>query len=142
MAVTICHEVQPIYKTKETKKQMTLQEKTLTTRLSNIIGDVTTYVAHLIADTYHDRWEEWTERMDDVTDEVNELNYIIGQLEEASKQRMLDKKLEEIDPERDYPSRVSALMGDMGKPKTDKKMNDRTLIVNMSSRKTLVLNRG
>lgn len=79
------------------------------------------YVDALLNDRLHDCWELWTLRMDEISDELRALNDNIGKLEDASKQRMLDKKLKEIDPERDYPNRVTALMGDTANKKTDKK---------------------
>lgn len=97
------------------------QDERIAIICAELLVDIAEYVDELLHDRLHDNWEQWTLRMDEISDELRALNDNIGKLEDASKQRMLDKKLKEIDPERDYPSRVSALMGDIDKPKRSKK---------------------
>lgn len=74
------------------------QDERLAIICGEMLLDIQTYIDELLYDRLHDRWEEWTSRMDNIVEELNELTGIIGQLEESSKLRMLDKKLEEISP--------------------------------------------
>lgn len=97
------------------------QDERIAIKCGELLLDIEAYVDELLYDRLHDNWEQWTLRMDEISDELRALNDNIGKLEDKSKKRMLDKKLKEIDPERDYPSRVIALMGDMDNQKTDKK---------------------
>lgn len=65
-------------------------------RAADIMEDIANYIAALVADGYHDRWELWTAKIDTVSDELRELADIIAVLESESKQRLLtkiDKKL-------------------------------------------------
>lgn len=97
------------------------QDKRIAASIREQLRSIMEYVDELLNDRLHDCCELWTLRMDEISDELRALNDNIGKLEDASKQRMLGKKLKEIDPERDYPSRVTALMGDIDKPKRSKK---------------------
>lgn len=58
-------------------------------RAADIMEDVSNYIAALVADGYHDRWEQWTAKIDTVSEELCELYRIIAELEHVSKQRML-----------------------------------------------------
>lgn len=60
-------------------------------RAADIMEDVSNYIAELVADGYHDRWEQWTAKIDTVSDELRELADIIADLERTSKQRLLTK---------------------------------------------------
>lgn len=59
-------------------------------RAADIMEDISNYIAELVADGYHDRWEQWTVKIDTVCEELCELYDIIAWLEHASKQRMLN----------------------------------------------------
>lgn len=95
----------------EQKEKDMTQDERIAVCIQEQLRAIMEYVDALLNDRLHDCWEQWTLRMDEISDELRALNDNIGKLEDASKHRMLDKKLKEIDPERDYPSRVSALMG-------------------------------
>lgn len=97
------------------------QDERIAVIIGEIILDIEEYIDELLHDRLHDCWEQWTLRMDEISDDLRALNDNIGKLEDSSKQRMLDKKLKEIDPEREYPSRVTALMGDTDTQKRTKK---------------------
>lgn len=105
---------------KNVQKKMK-QDERIAVIIREKLLDIDEYINELLNDRLHENWEQWTLRMDVISDDLRALNDNIGKLEDASKQRMLDKKLKDIDPEIDYPSRVSALMGDMDTQKTDKK---------------------
>lgn len=57
----------------------------------DILKDVALYIDELKEDKWHDRWEQWTARMDTVNDELHDLLDIIAELETQSKMRMLAK---------------------------------------------------
>ena len=59
-------------------------------RAADIKEDISNYIAELVADGYHDRWELWTAKIDTVNEELHELYDIIAELEYESKQRMLN----------------------------------------------------
>lgn len=59
-------------------------------RAADIMEDISNYIAELVADGYHDRWEQWTVKIDTVCEELRELYDIIAELESASKKRMLN----------------------------------------------------
>lgn len=60
-------------------------------RAGEILRDVGLYIDELANDEWHDRWERWTARMDEVNEELHELLDIIAELECKSKMRMLAK---------------------------------------------------
>lgn len=109
MAVEVRNKMRIVHKAQKDKKMK--QDKRIAASIREQLRSIMEYVDELLNDRLHDCWEQWTLRMDEISDELRALNDNIGKLEDASKHRMLDKKLKEIDPERDYPSRVSALMG-------------------------------
>lgn len=101
MAVEVRHEMHVVHETQK-GKGMT-QDERLVIICGEMLSDILTYIDELLYDRLHDRWEEWTSRMDNIAEELNELTGIIGQLEKSSKLRMLDKKFnayyKEIHPE-------------------------------------------
>ena len=119
MAVEVRNEMRIVHQAQK-DKDMT-QDERIAVIIGEIILDIEEYIDELLHDKQHDNWEQWTLRMDEISDDLRALNDNIGKLEDASKQRMLDKKLKDIDPERDYPSRMSALMGDTDTQKRTKK---------------------
>lgn len=72
--------------------EITLHDRALLTQLSTLMGDITTYVINCTADTYHDKWEEWTARMDDVREELDKIRDIVDELEEHSVDRRNQKR--------------------------------------------------
>lgn len=66
-------------------------------RVNKILRDVGLYVDELANDEWHDKWERWTARMDEVNEELHELLDIIAELEARSKMRMLAKTIKDID---------------------------------------------
>lgn len=60
------------------------------------LRDVGQYVDELANDEWHDKWEQWTARMDEVNEELHELLDIIAELEARSKKRMLAKSYKAI----------------------------------------------
>lgn len=119
MAVEVRNEMRIVHQAQK-EKDMT-QDERIAVIIGEIILDIEEYIDELLHDRLHDCWEQWTLRMDEISDDLRALNDNIGKLEDSSKQRMLDKKLKEIDPEREYPSRVTALMGDTDTQKRTKK---------------------
>lgn len=65
-------------------------------RSDEILRDVGQYVDELANDEWHDKWEQWTARMDEVNEELHELLDIIAELEARSKMRMLSKSYKAI----------------------------------------------
>ena len=65
-------------------------------RVDEILRDVGLYVDELANDEWHEKWERWTARMDDVNEELHELLDIIAELEARSKMRMLAKSYKAI----------------------------------------------
>lgn len=119
MAVEVRNEMYVVHQAQK-DKGMT-QDGRLAIRCGELLLDIEAYIDELLYDRLHDRWEEWTLRMDVIADDLRALNDNIGQLEDSSKQRMLEKKLKEIDPKRDNLSRAKALMGDLASQKKRKK---------------------
>lgn len=72
--------------------EITPHDRSLLTRLSTLMGDITTYVINCTADTYHDQWEGWTARMDDVREELDKIRDIVDDLEERSVERRNQKR--------------------------------------------------
>lgn len=65
-------------------------------RSDEILRDVGQYVDELANDEWHDKWERWTARMDEINEELHELLDIIAALEARSKMRMLAKSYKAI----------------------------------------------
>ena len=86
------------------------QDERLWVICGELIRDIEEYVDELRNDKLHSNWEEWTLRMDEISDSLRALNDNIGKLEDASKQRMLDLKFKDIYPERDDPSTYFSLV--------------------------------
>lgn len=72
--------------------EITPHDRSLLNKLSTLISDITTYVINCTADTYHDKWEEWTARMDDVREELDKIRDIVDDLEERSVERRNKKR--------------------------------------------------
>lgn len=99
MAVEVRNEMRIVHQAQK-DKGMT-QDGQLAIRCGELLLDIEAYIGELLYDRLHDRWEEWTSRMDVIADDLRELNDNIGKLEDSSKQRMLENKLKEMQQPQD-----------------------------------------